>query len=348
VFNKTLHSLSLQLPPRTMIQRIRIPFTSSLILVFSLAILDRSHSFIQSGGTHCSVLNVHKDSPTSLFSTVPKSKRKQRKRRTKGKKAGPGSPLNLDELSDHVSDSYTAGRKGTLGSKAKSRGIFTTGDDSNEQAKYLKKLNARPALVLNADYQPLSYLPLSLWSWQEAVKAVFSGKVQVVDVYPDTTVRAASLEIPLPSVIALTEYVKPTSMTPAFTRRNVFLRDEYRCQYCGKHFHTADLSLDHVVPRSMGGILSWDNAVTCCKNCNCKKGSTPVSQLSKIGMRLLNPPRPPSQMELAAKAARMVPKRVHPTWKPYIGLSNTPSSFSSSGSASTGDEQFIDDRYFEE
>lgn len=330
-----------------MLRRVRIPLSSCLILVFSLAILDQSFGFIQSGGINYSFQKEQKDTSTSLCSAVSKSKKKGRKRKAKTK-AGSGTPMKLEELSDHVSDSYTAGRKGTLGSKAKSRGIFTKGDDSNEQAEYIKKLNARPALVLNADYQPLSYLPLSLWSWQEAVKAVFSGKVQVVDVYPDTYVRAASLEIPLPSVIALTEYVKPAGMTPAFTRRNVFLRDEYRCQYCGKHFHTADLSLDHVVPRSMGGILSWDNAVTCCKNCNGKKGSTPVSQLSKIGMRLLNPPRPPSQMELAAKAARMVPKRVHPTWKPYIGLSNTPSSFSSSGNTSNGDEQFIDDRYFEE
>lgn len=55
--------------------------------------------------------------------------------------------------------------------------------------------------------QPISYLPLSLWHWQEAVKAVFSGKVTVVEVYPDVTIRAANLEIPLPSVIALNEYV---------------------------------------------------------------------------------------------------------------------------------------------
>mmetsp|Transcript_19875 Transcript_19875/g.48790 ORF Transcript_19875/g.48790 Transcript_19875/m.48790 type:complete len:332 (+) Transcript_19875:148-1143(+) len=327
--------------------RVRIPFTSTLFLFFSLVILGLSHGFLHSGDVSSCAHNLQKDTSTSLSATIPKSKKKKpRKRRTKGK-AAPGSPLNLDELSDHVSESYTAGRKGTLGSKARSRGIFSTGDDMNEQAEFLSKLNARPALVLNADYLPMSHLPLSLWSWQEAVKAVFSGKVQVVDVYPDTTVRAANLEIPLPSVIALTEYVKQTSTTPAFTRRNVFLRDEYRCQYCGEHFHTADLSLDHVVPRSKGGILSWDNAVTCCKKCNGKKGSTPVSGLSKIGMRLLNPPRPPTQMELAAKAARMVPKRVHPTWKPYIGLAATPSSFSSSGSASTGDEQFIDDRYFE-
>jgi hypothetical protein len=111
--------------------------------------------------------------------------------------------------------------------------------------------------LLHSKQQPLSYLPLSLWSWQDAVKAIFSGKVQVVDVYPDITVRAANIEVPLPSIIALTDYVQHKNQKPAFTRRNVFLRDEYKCQYCNQRFHTADLSLDHVIPRSAGGVLSW-------------------------------------------------------------------------------------------
>lgn len=103
----------------------------------------------------------------------------------------------------------------------------------------------------------MSYLPLSVCHWQEAIKSVFSGKVTVVDVYEDVQIRAANLEIPLPSVIALNEYVPQCHHTPAFTRRNVFLRDEYRCQYCNNAFHTRDLSIDHVVPRSMGGRLTW-------------------------------------------------------------------------------------------
>jgi hypothetical protein len=120
-----------------------------------------------------------------------------------------------------------------------------------EHVQHVHKLNRHPALVLNADYQvctfvvrcklkrrrliddsyprvllllltsfllcsnhqPISYLPLSMWHWQEAIKAVFSGKVTVVDVYPDVTIRAANLEIPLPSVIALNEYVpQPNSV----------------------------------------------------------------------------------------------------------------------------------------
>ena len=107
----------------------------------------------------------------------------------------------------------------------------------------------------------MSYLPLSVCHWQEAIKLIFSGKVAVVDVYEGVTIRAANIEIPLPSVVALNEYVPQCSHKPAFTRRNVFLRDEYTCQYCKTPFHTKDLSIDHVMPRSMGGQLTW------CVNC---------------------------------------------------------------------------------
>jgi len=152
------------------------------------------------------------------------------------------------------------------------------------------------------------------------VKAVFSGKVQVVDVYPSITVRAVNVDIPLPSVIALTDYVAQPHQAPAFTRRNVFLRDAYRCQYCAKYYKTSDLSLDHVYPRCMGGKLEWENTVTCCKKCNGKKGSLLPADLRSVGMRLLREPRTPSKYDLANVAGRMIPRRIHPTWAPYMGI----------------------------
>ena len=85
-----------------------------------------------------------------------------------------------------------------------------------------------PALVLNADYRPLSYFPLSLWSWQDAIKAVFLDRVNIV-AEDDRTVRSVSFEMRLPSVVSLKTYVKPTR-NPAFTRFNVFLRDRFQCQ----------------------------------------------------------------------------------------------------------------------
>ena len=126
-----------------------------------------------------------------------------------------------------------------------------------------------PALVLNADFRPLSYFPLSLWSWQDAVKAVFLDRVNIVSHY-DRVVRSPQLAIRLPSVISLKEYV-PATRRPAFTRFNVFLRDRFTCQYCGRWFPTHELTFDHVIPRCRGGRTSWDNVVTSCSACNLAK-----------------------------------------------------------------------------
>ena len=88
--------------------------------------------------------------------------------------------------------------------------------------------NGFPALVLNADFRPLSYFPLSLWSWQETVKASFLGRVNIVSEY-EQAVHSPSFEMNLPSVISLRDYVH-LDRRPAFTRFNVFLRDRFRCQ----------------------------------------------------------------------------------------------------------------------
>ena len=114
-----------------------------------------------------------------------------------------------------------------------------------------------PALVLNADFRPLSYFPLSVWSWQDAVKAVFLDRVSVLSEY-EHEVRSPSVTMRLPSVIALKDYI-PSARRPAFTRFNVFLRDGFCCQYCGSRWPTPDLTFDHVVPRSRGGRTTWRN-----------------------------------------------------------------------------------------
>ena len=130
-----------------------------------------------------------------------------------------------------------------------------------------------PALVLNADFRPLSYYPLSLWSWQDAIKAVFLERVNIVAQY-DRAVRSPSFEMRLPSVVSLKTFVKPTTH-PAFTRFNVFLRDRFVCQFCGAR---DDLTFDHLLPRSRGGQTTWDNVVAACSPCNLRKGNlTPTN-----------------------------------------------------------------------
>jgi 5-methylcytosine-specific restriction endonuclease McrA len=132
-----------------------------------------------------------------------------------------------------------------------------------------------PALVLNADFRPLSYYPLSLWPWQEVIKAVFLDRVDVVASY-DQVVHSPSFEMRLPSVVSLKQYV-PQDRPPAFTRFNLFLRDSFSCQYCGS---PEDLTFDHVIPRSRGGRTTWENIVTACAPCNLSKGGrTPRTQV---------------------------------------------------------------------
>ena len=108
-------------------------------------------------------------------------------------------------------------------------------------------LKHHPALVLNADYRPLSYYPLSLWTWQDAIKAAFLDRVDIVAEYEEV-VRSPSMSIRIPSVVVLKDFVKPQKRV-AFTRFNLFLRDEFHCQYCGAK---AELTFDHVIPRAAG------------------------------------------------------------------------------------------------
>ena len=95
-----------------------------------------------------------------------------------------------------------------------------------------QKIEQSPSLVLNADYTPLSHLPLSLWCWQDTLRAVFSGKAVVVSEYNDLLVRSVSCSFPLPSVIALTSYQKCPNQIPVMSRRNVYIRDGFKCQVC--------------------------------------------------------------------------------------------------------------------
>ena len=126
-----------------------------------------------------------------------------------------------------------------------------------------------PALILNADYQPISYFPLSLWSWQDSIKAVFLDRVNIIAEY-ESEVRSSSFSMKIPSVIALKKYI-PISKKPPFTRFNLFLRDNFTCQYCGDIFNSNELTFDHVIPKSKGGETKWENVVAACGKCNLKK-----------------------------------------------------------------------------
>ncbi|MGJ8583070.1 MAG: HNH endonuclease [Marinosulfonomonas sp.] len=184
------------------------------------------------------------------------------------------------------------------------------GDFRTEFVREPGGLKHHPALVLNADYRPLSYLPLSLWSWQDAVKAAFLDRVDIVAEY-DTFVHSPSTKIKIPSVVVLKDYVKPQRRV-AFTRFNLFLRDEFCCQYCGAK---GDLTFDHVIPRARGGVTSWENVVAACSPCNLRKGSR---SLSDAGLSLRKPPRQPGSEELRNMGRRFPPGHLHDTWLDFL------------------------------
>ncbi len=108
----------------------------------------------------------------------------------------------------------------------------------------------------------------------------------------DDWVRTVNCEIQVPRVIRLMDYEKLPKQTVKFNRRNIFARDNNQCQFCGKKFPTTELSLDHIVPRSQGGLSTWENIVCACVNCNVKKGGRTPKQAH---MTLIRKPEKPKR-----------------------------------------------------
>lgn len=165
-------------------------------------------------------------------------------------------------------------------------------------------------LLLNATYEPLQVV-----SWKRAVRMLFQDKVEVVEVY-EHRIHSVSLTIHVPAVIRLVHYVKVrrAHARVKFSRTNLFARDRYRCQYCGSKYPARELTYDHVVPVARGGRKSWENIVTCCVDCNRRKGNrTPI----EAGLKLLKQPRAP--IGFPSKVQFLLSKTTAPEpWKTYI------------------------------
>ncbi|HID12098.1 MAG TPA: HNH endonuclease [Candidatus Latescibacteria bacterium] len=160
----------------------------------------------------------------------------------------------------------------------------------------------RKVLVLNQNYEPLS-----ICSAKRALVLVFLGKAEVVE--EAGTVHTVSKAFPLPSVVRLWIYVRKPRNDIPLTKRNILRRDGHRCQYCGTT--QGPMTVDHVVPKDMGGKDTWENLVCCCMRCNNRKGNRTPEQ---AGMRLLRPPRSPNFLYLV----RAFVGEPEPSWKPYL------------------------------
>ena len=165
-------------------------------------------------------------------------------------------------------------------------------------------------LLLNSDGSPMEYFPISTINWQEAIKGLFLNKYSLIKNYDDIFIHSPSTSFPLPSIVMAKEYVKISNKV-RFSRSNLYLRDNYTCQYCGEKFHFNELTLDHVIPKVLGGKTKWDNIVAACYKCNAAKGH-------KL-MKSLNKPRNPSRHEIISvikKNSIIVPDM---DWNFYLG-----------------------------
>jgi len=186
-------------------------------------------------------------------------------------------------------------------------------------------LDRARVLVLNSDYRPISVMPPSVVDWKEAMVKIWNGSIEIVEVYDDIYIQAASMVLKAPAVLRSQRFVRRKHEVH-FSRHNVFMRDHYTCQYCGKKgtaleleetFYrirrTAELTYDHHVARTHGGRTEWDNILTACSPCNERKGSK-----TKFNAPL-RPPRKPTYGELAPFAIQQPLTIPTQKWASYLG-----------------------------
>ena len=161
-------------------------------------------------------------------------------------------------------------------------------------------------LVLNQSYQPAGII-----SWQRAITLFFMDKVEIIDVY-DVDIRSPSVVIKCPAVVKLHKNVKNKLRGVRFNKTNLYIRDGGRCSYCGQNIPLAKASYDHIVPKSQGGVTSWNNVAIACLPCNSKKDARTPEQ---AGMKLLNKPHKPKPF---FQEFTITSNRVHPQWKPWL------------------------------
>src|ERR1700735_566193 len=166
----------------------------------------------------------------------------------------------------------------------------------------------KPVLGLNASYDPIN-----ICGARRALILVLKG-VAKTEEEQGAILHAALLRIPMPSVIRLLEYRRIPHQTRALSRKNILLRDRNSCQYCGVVLPAGELTLDHVIPRSRGGLSTWENLVACCHSCNRRKGNHLLNEISDI--KLMREPRPFS-LHTSRHIMRMIGHSDH-KWRKYL------------------------------
>jgi 5-methylcytosine-specific restriction endonuclease McrA len=142
-----------------------------------------------------------------------------------------------------------------------------------------------------------SYYPIQIIDWKRAMILYFTGRAEVVEHHQDLKIQSTHESFKLPKVMRMFGHFKKFSRVK-FNRSNLFFRDKHQCQYCGDKFAAHELTFDHVMPKSRGGLTSWQNIVACCSACNTDKAArTP----DEWGKKLLKTP-------------------IEPKWSPMVAL----------------------------
>ena len=165
-----------------------------------------------------------------------------------------------------------------------------------------------PVLVLNASYEPIN-----ICGARRALVLVLKGVARTEE-EQGATLHAQRVDVKMPSVIRLLEYRRIPHQTRALSRKNILLRDRNMCQYCQVVLTAGELTLDHVIPRSRGGLSTWENLVACCHSCNRRKGNQLLHELTE--MRLLREPRPFS-LHTSRHIMRMIGS-ADAAWRKYL------------------------------
>ena len=164
-------------------------------------------------------------------------------------------------------------------------------------------------LLLNSTFEPLKVI-----SWQRAITLLTQGKVEVID-FHEREIRGVSITFRLPSVLRLLKLAKirRANREVRFSRLNIYQRDKYSCQYCGRRHAAEELTFDHVVPQVQGGQATWENIVTACLACNNRKGGRTPQQAR---MRLIRQPARPRWMPVVT--LRVGINNAPMSWRDYL------------------------------
>ena len=163
----------------------------------------------------------------------------------------------------------------------------------------------RPVLLLNQSYEPLNVITV-----RRAIRLLLAHKAEVVYTVDGRLIKSPSLSMPVPSVLRMQYYIRVRRREPPLSKKNILRRDRYTCQYCGTRGR--HMTVDHVIPRALGGGDTWENLVCACPRCNARKAErTP----QEAGMRLLRKPKKPSYIGIILAQTGIPDSR----WVEFVG-----------------------------